>query len=246
MRTFTGIVGTCLLAYSLFAGGDEIEKESQKSSRFAVAIDANGDFEIEDLHLGEKTAVERKAGRGSGQWMHNRHWLEYQEGPEGSRTTCLFDLENRVRYCDSFLNREPGEAPWSPGGTYLVWRSRDQTKLHVARAEEVNLVAGEGMPPAALTIQGDPVGLIWQQRWLTEDRLLIGTGSGESVCFGALDLAVEAFYFLECCGTPLCSNEEFREARSESETWLSKRGFLDNTRQWKVADPGKFPWFESP
>lgn len=216
-------------------------EDVQHNSRFSVVLRPNGVFEIEDRKYSSKWSV--LAGS-IGEWLlhPSGRWIAYEVISSELKSNCLLDLGTRFRSCGAALEREPGEGPWSPSGDLLVWKSPDGTQLHLGESNSVTLASEQSLPVSSRAIQGEPLGLIWQQKWLSDSQLLVGTGSGESACFGVVDYKANAFFYLDCCRTPDCSIEELRMASQDPEAWLNRRGLLEGQRLWKLADSMKYPW----
>ncbi len=132
----------------------------------------------------------------------------------------------------------------SPSGSWVVSISKDLTQLFVVEKYAREAAIDTDTPPDGIVLQGHPLGLIWQECWLSESRLLVGTGLGELVCFGVLDASEGIFYSLACCGTPQCSLRELREARRDARSWLDAKGLLADPQQWNAARPDSFPWMD--
>jgi hypothetical protein len=137
---------------------------------------------------------------------------------------------------------EPGEEPWSPSGRWLAWKSTDLTRLHFSDSEPAKLSKEGTLLVPKWSVRGDPLGLIWQEKWLSDDQLLVGTGSGEYVCYGIFDFNQHEFYSLACSATPAATLEELSRAIGDPEAWLDEKGLLADRARWRLVDPRNFPW----
>jgi hypothetical protein len=215
--------------------------EFQENSRFAVSAMPCGSFQVKDRAAENiwDTPVLNPADR----WklIPEGHWLSFEKASPAARTPCLLDLKAQTFSCDRGFALEPGEGAWSPSGRWLAWKSPDSTTLHFSDSESAELTKEGTLPVPKWSITGDPLGLIWQQKWLSDDQLLVGTGSGEDACYGIFDFSLRQFYSLACLATPTATLEELSRAIGNPEAWLAEKGLLVDRGRWDLVDPLKFP-----
>lgn len=242
IRFHPPVLSLCfLMLFTLRLCSASETRPSSSNPRFMVKHLPGQGFEIGDKSQPASKIVHVDFPIGDWELIPKGHLLAYSV-TDHEPSTCLLDLVTLVDLCSLGLSREPGEPRWSPGGDWLVWKSSDLSVLEISNAADLALVKGMELGTGELLIQGHPLGLIWQQKWLSETLLLVGTGAGEQICFGVLNLTNREFRLVTCVDTTESTVEEFGEANRDPVGWLEKKKLLTDGAKWETADPGTFPW----
>ena len=232
------IARVLLIALSFLIGGKSAVSEvseSQENQLYSVSSEGQSGFKVKDLRQSINWDFAVPNLKNSWRLIPAGKLLSYEISSGAVHHWCLLDLSTRSKVCGASFSREENETPWSPSGKWVAWKSADLTVAHFALAESFSLEEAS-MPKADFSVQGHPLGLIWQQEWLSESEILLGTGVGESMCFGVADLDRRRFYSLTCLDS---SHEDWGR---EAEVWLEKSAILRNRAIWRVVDEKRYPW----
>lgn len=236
MRLLTLLLCAALIGHpaaSLAAG------EGPKPVDYEVRLGENGQFDVRVNPGRESWTLALGQPPRSWQVSPLGHFLAFENS---AGTDCLVDLATRKQSCSPNLELEPDEPRWSPAGTWLVWKSRDLTEIYLARMDTAFIVEQGSLTEPEISVPGHPLGLIWQESWLDEDLLLLGTGLGELFCYAALQPTSAKLFPLFCCPSPSITEEKCQEITKDPVEWLEASGLLSERGKWTPSTSTGFPW----
>ena len=122
---------------------------------------------------------------------------------EWEKEYIVYDIRNKKIYTSPYLrNLEFYEKRWSINGQYTFFRE-GYTSFGIIETDKFFYCLKNNLPiPYKIEIEGDPCGQTSQEEggWLHERYLIFGTGQGEIIAWGLLDIETHNVYFLDVVG----------------------------------------------